>query len=114
MEDLSGHTSDKWLTPASAHDHLGELLSEIGRVYAPFLLANEQAILKDQTEFEARIDGQLWRQAVFPYQHKCLDVLRHARLELQPEVRQTLDALLAGTGCESLFAPPTNLTKVQA
>jgi glutathione S-transferase len=114
MEDLSGHTSDSWLTPASAHDHVGEMLSEIGRVYAPFLLANEQAILKGHAEFEARIDGQLWRQAVFPYQHKCLDVLRQARISLQPEVRQALDSLLAGTGCESLFAPPTNLTKVQA
>ena len=91
------------MEPTTIADHLGELLSEIGRVYAPFLLANAHAIMNGQAEFRTKIDDQLWVQAVFPYQLKCLEVLRRARLKLAPQVRQTLDDLLKGTGCEPLF-----------
>lgn len=102
-EDLSGQACASWMEPTTIADHLGELLSEIGRVYAPFLLANAHAIMNGQAEFRTKIDGQLWVQAVFPYQLKCLEVLRQARLKLAPQVRQTLDDLLKGTGCEPLF-----------
>jgi hypothetical protein len=104
MEDLSGHTADNWLSRTTdVTAHLGELLQEIGRVYAPFLIANAQALMRGQTEFETLIDGQRWEQPVFPYQGKCLEVLRQVRLALPPDALETLDALLAGTGCEGLF-----------
>lgn len=104
VEDLSGLMPDGWLDHAALADHLGELLTEIGRVYAPFLLANAQAVVAGQPDFETTIDGRRWAQPVFPYQAKCLHTLREARAALPDSVRQALDALLAGTGCETLFA----------
>lgn len=35
VEDLSGHPPSQWIGCQSITEHLGELLSEIGRVYAP-------------------------------------------------------------------------------
>jgi hypothetical protein len=104
VEDLSGQVAGDWLEPAALSDHLGELLAEVGRVYVPFLLANAKAAMAGQPEFETAIDGQRWTQPVFPYQAKCLHTLREARAALPGETRQALDALLAGTGCELLFA----------
>ena len=104
MEDLSGHTSEQWLANTAITDHLAELLREIGRVYVPFLLANAKAIANGHSEFEATLDGQRWKQAVFPYQLKCLETLRNARASLTPETRAQLDGVLQGTGCELLFA----------
>jgi glutathione S-transferase len=103
VEDLSGHAPTQWLPRTEITHHVGELLSEIGRRYAPFLLANAHAMVNGQSEFETRIDGQPWVQAVFPYQGKCLAILRQARLGLAPDVRQALDHVLSGTGCEALF-----------
>ncbi len=103
-EDLSGHRAAQWLPRSSIGDHLGELLGEIGKVYAPFLVANAQAVANGQAAFETRIDGQLWSQPVFPYQVKCLDTLRQARKALDEDARAALDAVLRGTGCEALFA----------
>jgi glutathione S-transferase len=103
VEDLSGHSAGQWLAPTAITEHLGELLQEIGRVYAPFLVANARAAMSGHTEFETSIDGQRWQQPVFPYQVKCLDVLRQARLSLQVDERHALDQVLAGTGCEQLF-----------
>lgn len=103
VEDLSGLPDGAWLEPGSLWAHLGELLTEIGRVYVPFLLANAQAAVAGQSEFETTIDGKRWTQPVFPYQAKCLLTLRGARDALSDDARQALDALLAGTGCEDMF-----------
>ena len=102
-EDLSGHPDAHWLARTSIIEHLGELLAEIGRVYAPFLLANAQAAALGQADFSAPIDGQTWSQPVFPYQVKCLETLRQAHSAMDGEDRAALDALLLGTGCEALF-----------
>jgi hypothetical protein len=102
-DDLSGHSGTQWLARSAITAHLGELLCEIGRVYAPFLLANAQAVASGATEFKTTIDGQPWAQPVFAYQVKCLEVLRQHRLALPADARVELDAVLAGTGCERLF-----------
>jgi glutathione S-transferase len=103
-EDLSGHSAQHWISPSSIPAHLGELLSEIGRVYAPFLIANVNAVIEGDKAFETTIDGKPWAQPVFPYQVKCLEALRNARNDMPAEARLALDAVLAGTGCEVLFA----------
>jgi glutathione S-transferase len=103
-DDLSGHSAGDWVPHSCVRDHLGELLNEIGRVYAPFLIANAQAAARGRKEFETHIDGQLWAQPVFPYQIKCLETLRSARDSLSAENRNALDSVLAGTGCEVLFS----------
>ena len=53
---------------------------------------------------EAKVDGQRWTQAPFPYQAKTLGWLRASYERLPPMAKRTVDALLAGTGCEPLFA----------
>ena len=104
VEDLSGLPDGAWLDHDALGDQLGELLTEIGRVYAPFLIANARAAAAGQSDFETEIDGKRWTQPVFPYQAKCLVTLRAARQALSAEARDRLDALLGGTGCEAMFA----------
>ena len=103
VEDLSGHPPSQWIGCQSITEHLGELLSEIGRVYAPFLIANAQAFAEAKTHFEAEIDQRRWVQPVFPYQVKCLEILQETRLRMSNEGRAALDKALAGTGCEVMF-----------
>lgn len=104
VEDLSGLPDGEWLAFDALPGHLAELLGEIGRVYVPFLIANARAAAAGQSEFETEIDGKRWTQPVFPYQAKCLMTLRAARLGLSHQTREALDGLLAGTGCEVMFA----------
>ena len=103
VDDLSGHTHDQWLSTTDIQSHLGELLNEVGRVYAPFLMANAKAVANGQADFETTIDGKKWSQPVFPYQAKCLETLRQAHANLTSDVKQALDNILSGTGCEILF-----------
>lgn len=81
-----------------------ELLGEIGRTYVPFMLANAAAFDAEEPEMHCVIDGLDYRQGTFPYQHKCLRWLREEYAALTPADRASVDALLAGTGCELLFA----------
>jgi hypothetical protein len=106
VEDLSGlEVSDAdWLVRDAAPETLRALLAEVGRVYAPFLLANAAAIERGDARVECEIDGRTWEQKPFPYQAKCLRWLREAHSALAPGDRSAADALLAGTGCETLFA----------
>lgn len=86
--------------PGTVHD----LLAEIGRTYAPFLVANAAALADGAAEVACEIDGQEYRQAPFRYQAKCLGWLRDAHESLDPSSRATVGRLLDGTGCERLFA----------
>ena len=102
MDDMSGHKGGDWL----AEDQYGSLqglLSEIGRTYAPFLVANAAAAGSGAQDFETEIDGRLWQQPVFSYQAKCLVALREAYQGLSADARTRVDRLLTGTGCEALF-----------
>ena len=83
---------------------LRALLVEIGRVYAPFLLANAAAIASGADRVTCQIDGARWEQKPFPYQEKCLRWLREGRAALSAGDRAWVDDFLAGTGCEALFA----------
>ena len=104
-EDLSGlePTADDWHRRMALPDTLRDLLCEVGRVYAPALLANAAAIDAGADEVLAEIDGREWRQPPFPYQAKCLQWLRMERARLAAEDRAFVDETLAGTGCEGLF-----------
>ena len=105
-EDLSGlDVSDEdWIDLENPPPTLHELLSEIGRVCAPFLLANAAAVQSQAEKVECTIDGQAWEQEPFAYQAKCLKWLRDAYAALSDKDRARADAALAGTGCEPLFA----------
>jgi glutathione S-transferase len=79
------------------------LLTEIGCVYVPFLLANAAALAAKADRVTCTIDGARWTQAPFPYQGKCLRWLRERHAALAERERAALAAILAGTGCEALF-----------
>lgn len=108
VDDLSGveYDDDALETPETLAAPVIELLGEIGRVYAPFLLANAAALETGAGQVECEIDGAAWVQQPFPYQGKCLAVLRQRYAKLDEADRGRVDAVLAGTGCEALFAPP--------
>ena len=79
-------------------------LPEIGRTYAPFLLANEAAMEAGAETFSCIIDGNEYSQGTFVYQRKCLKWLREEHAKLSSVDRGIVDGLLAGTGVETLFA----------
>ena len=106
VEDLSGlepATTD-WMTRDAIPETFRALLTEAGRVYVPFLLANAAALARGHDRVECRIDGRPWVQRPFPYQGKCLRWLRDGYAALDPAARRAVDQVLAGTGCEPLFA----------
>ena len=105
-EDMSGLEvrEDDWVSLNNPPETLLELLAEIGRVYAPFLLANAAALQTGADKVVCRIDGQDWEQGPFVYQGKCLRWLREAYAAMPVQDQKRVDAFLEGTGCEPLFA----------
>ncbi len=105
VEDLSGTEPDDtgWTPRDGVPDTLRALLAEVGRVYAPFLLANTAALEAGAERVECEIDGKPWVQKPFPYQGKCLASLRAQHAGLSAADRDAADRILAGTGCEALF-----------
>jgi glutathione S-transferase len=106
MEDLSGlePADDDWIDPAQIPSTLTDILREVGRVYPPVMLANAQALGVGAAQVETTVEGQRWTQPPFAYQAKCLQWLRASRGALAPGARERVDAILAGTGLEALFA----------
>jgi glutathione S-transferase len=105
VEDLGSlEVSEADWTPRDALGQtLRALLSEVGRIYVPFLLANAAALERGEKQVECQIDGRPWVQRSFPYQAKCLGWLREGRAALSPDDRAAVDGMLEGTGCEALF-----------
>jgi glutathione S-transferase len=106
VEELSGlePTEDQWFARDSLPDTFRALLGEVGRVYAPFLLANAAALESGSESVECEISGKPWTQKPFPYQGKCLAWLREDYAKLAAADRGFVDETLAGTGCEVLFS----------
>ena len=106
VEELSGlePSDDGFVTRDALPETLRALFAEAGRVYAPFLLANADALARGAERVECEIDGRPWTQQPFPYQGKCLGWLREAHQALAPADRRDVDTFLRGTGCERLFA----------
>lgn len=108
MEDLSGIevTEDGFVADGDIPSTLLDLLSEVGRTYVPVLLANADALENSLDTVTTVVEGKPWVAEPFPYQGKCLQWLRIAYARLTEEDRGRLDAILAGTGCDALFARP--------
>lgn len=105
LEDLSGIApeDDDWFSAEEASEALAPLLTEIGRTYAPAMIANAQAVMQGEATFDTEIDGRPWTQPTFKYQAKCLQWLRDDHSNLSGNERGSVDALLAGSGCDQLF-----------
>ena len=104
-EDLSGlDVSDSdWLDLSEPPDTLRDMLSEIGRVFAPYMLANASAVARGDAAMQCVIDGQPWQQDSMVYHAKCLRWLREAYAALSEVDAARIDRILKGTGCETLF-----------
>jgi glutathione S-transferase len=106
MEDLSGEEpkAGDWFDMDALPATLTAILGEAGRTYAPLLLANAAAVQAGASEVATEIDGKPWVMQPFAYQAKCLAWLREEYAALNDKDRARVDAALAGTGCEVLFA----------
>ncbi len=105
VEDLSGlepHEKD-WMNQHEIPDTLIKILKEIGRTYAPFLVANAEAVAKGEEEWQSEIDGKLWKQMPFVYQAKCLNWIKEEFEKLNKEQKGKIIQLLERTGCEVLI-----------
>ena len=105
VDDLSWWSVDEdagWTTLDDLNPTVRSLLSEAGRTYAPFMLANDAALRSGDDVVACEIDGIEYRQGPFKYQGKCLHWLREAYAALGSADQDRVDAVLAGTGCETL------------
>jgi glutathione S-transferase len=105
VEDLSGYqvSGDDWIDIDHPPETLKALLSEVGRLYAPYLIANAKAVMEKAEKMETVLDGQRWEQAPFTYQAKCLKWLREAYHSLSASDRSRVNTVLTGTGVLRLF-----------
>jgi glutathione S-transferase len=105
LDDLSGLDVDGagWSARNALPPTLRAFFIEIGRVYAPFLVANARALKAGAQRVECEIDGRPWVQQPFPYQGKCLGWLREGRAALSAGDRAFVDSYLDGTGAETIF-----------
>ena len=106
VEDLSGLEPKErdWIESDQIPGTLSEIFKEIGRTYAPFLLANAEAVAEGKEEWESEIDGKLWKQMPFVYQAKCLAWIREEFGKLDDEQKAKILQILEGSGCEVLIS----------
>ncbi|RYF92761.1 MAG: glutathione S-transferase family protein [Caulobacteraceae bacterium] len=103
VEDLSGLEPGPMIDPGAVPATLKALLSEMGRAYAPLLVANAEAVAAGAKMVETQVDGRAWVQNAFPYQAKCLTWLRGEYAALPAAARTQVDAAIATTGWDALF-----------
>jgi glutathione S-transferase len=106
MEDLSGLEPDEdgWTAVGALPATLMALMTEIGRVYPPVMLANARAVTAGDAEVVTEVEGQPWRQPPFAYQAKCIQWLRQSHARLPAASRATVDRILEATGCAPITA----------
>lgn len=104
-DDLSGLNpkGSDWMSLEEVSENLRPLLTEIGRTYTPVMLANATAVMAGEKTFETEVDGAPWEQPTFKYQAKSLGWVREAYFDLKSGMRDQVDGILSGTGCEALF-----------
>lgn len=105
VEELSGYlvSEEDWLDIDNPPATLKDILAEVGRIYAPYLIGNAKAVMNKAEKLEMELDGKPWEQNPFVYQAKCLQWLREAYAELSEENRTRVNRVLAGTGVMQLF-----------
>lgn len=102
LEDISGYElmDNDWIDPENLPPTLSAMLGELGRIYAPYLLANAEAVESSADKMETTLDGRPWVQNPFPYQAKCLRWIRDEYRKLTAEQKQLADGVFAGSGLD--------------
>ena len=94
VDDASG-IEGEWETPgADVKPATKAILAEVGRVYAPFLIANARAAEAGEETFRMEVDGLPYEQGVFKYQLKCLADLRSRYAALSAPAKASVEPLL--------------------
>lgn len=103
IDDMSG-IEGEWAPPDAQLEPVVEsLLAEVGRVYVPFLLANEAAAEAGQETFRMEVDGMPYEQGTFKYQRKCLADLRQRYGALPSEAKARINPTLDKAGCREFL-----------
>jgi glutathione S-transferase len=105
VEDMSGYLVEDgdWFDADNLPQTIIDLLGEVGRIYAPYLIGNARAVMEGAEKLEMELDGLPWEQNPFTYQAKCLQWLREAYSALSEDDRKRVDGVLDGTGVLQLF-----------
>ncbi|MEP0391895.1 MAG: glutathione S-transferase family protein [Erythrobacter sp.] len=103
IDDASGIEGEWDEADAPLKPVVLSLLAEVGRVYVPFLLANEAAMQAGEETFQIEVDGMPYEQGTFKYQLKCLADLRGRYDALEHTVRLAVDPILDAAGLRELF-----------
>jgi glutathione S-transferase len=99
IDDMSG-IDGEWDAPdAPLSPVVGKLLTVIGDLYFPFLVANAAALAAGADTFAFTAMGHRYSQGTFKYQAKCLAELRARFAALPADARATLEPLLGEAGC---------------
>lgn len=106
VEELSGYlvSADDWLDIDNPPQTLKNILNEVGRIYAPYLIGNAKAVMEKADKLEMVLDGKPWEQNPFTYQAKCLMWLREAYAALSEKDLGRVNKVLDGTGVLQLFS----------
>jgi len=105
LEELSGYqvADSDWIDIDNPPETLINILKEVGRIYAPYLVGNAAAVAGKANLLEMELDDRQWQQNPFTYQAKCLQWLREAYDALGEGDRNRLNRVLEGTGVLQLF-----------
>ncbi len=108
LEDLSGYEllEGDWLAEWPLPKTLVGILGEIGALYAPYLMANAEALANNKKLLKMSLDGRAWEQAVFSYQVKCLQWIREEYSDLSQADFEEVQEVLKETGLDQLFVAP--------
>lgn len=80
------------------------LSQQVGAQFAPWTLANAQAVKNADDEFSVELAGQQWTQKPQKYHAKSLKALQATYSALDDSSRTAVDAVMTATGCDILFA----------
>ncbi len=103
IDDMSGIDGAWDAADAEFSPVIGALLSEVGKVYVPFLLANAAAAEAGEESFQIEVDGLPYTQGVFKYQLKCLRDLRNRYAGLSSQAKAKIDPLLETHHCKEFL-----------
>jgi len=103
LEDASGCAVDEAQWTKEVSPTLRSVLAEAGRLYAPFMVANAQAVADKKKQIDTTLDGKPYQANAFPYQAKCLRWLREEYGQLTEHDKAFVDEAISGTGLEVMF-----------
>lgn len=103
IDDASGIKGQWDAADAPLKPVVESLLAEVGRIYAPFLLANEVAAEAGDETFSVEVDGLPYEQGTFKYQLKCLADQRQRYAALSASARARIDPTLKAAKCHAFL-----------